>query len=154
MGAAALKRGSAVKVYDSDGDYIGKIKIKTYREYSNLSPEGNKLGGLEIELIFKSESNKYNDYNWVQTIFTNDSPDGWNYDVYTDRDQNAGTSPFYLNKEELSTFKRGNELTFFDKPSRILNAEKNIAWRAELTLVGFNSSGAHALHTIYKLLAL
>ncbi|SHF06149.1 hypothetical protein SAMN05444408_10875 [Chryseobacterium takakiae] len=73
---------------------IIKIKVKNYRAYSNLSPEGNKLGGLEIELIFKSESNKYTDYNWVQTIFTNDSPDGWNYDVYTDRDQNAGTSPF------------------------------------------------------------
>ena len=25
----------------------------------------------------------------------------------------------------------------------------NIGWRAELSLVGFNSSGAHALHTIY-----
>ncbi|AWK05634.1 hypothetical protein HYN56_15860 [Flavobacterium crocinum] len=58
----AHKAKSTFKVYDDDGDYIGKIKVLKYNLDEN---------GLEIELGFKSASSKYSDYNWVQTVSTN-----------------------------------------------------------------------------------
>ena len=142
MGHLAAGPGS-VKVYDDDGDYIGKIKIKKYNSYSDTST-GKQ--GVEIELVFTSASSKYSDYNWVQTIFTNKPTVGSGYSVYNDPNPGDDSSPYYWTKSELSTYRNGNDLTFYDKPSRTVN-NFNISWRAELSLVGINSSGAHALHT-------
>lgn len=54
--------------------------------------------GLEIELGFKSASSKYSDYNWVQTVSTNDHIDfgqgRWRYNDSTVFSQDDN-SPFY-----------------------------------------------------------
>jgi len=43
---------------------------------------------------------------------------------------------------------KGSLLNFTDSPVRARQSTP-IGWRAELSLVGFNSSGAHAIHTLY-----
>ena len=125
------KPKSTFKVYDDDGDYIGKIKVLKYNSTEN---------GLEIELGFKSSSSKYCDYNWAQTVSTNDHIDfgqgRWRYNDPTGSSKDDN-SPFYYTKSELPMIngRGGYTTTFMDAPQR--NAKSfNIWWRAELSLTG------------------
>jgi hypothetical protein len=143
-GAHSMLTRKTFKVYDEDGDYIGKIKVLKY----NL--DGN---GLEIELGFKSATSKYSDYNWVQTINTNDHPDfGFGMWRYNDPTGSAkdDNSPFYYTNAEMSGVRndRGYTLTFWDHPSRNTNSF-NTYWRAELSLVGRIGGEHHEITTMY-----
>ncbi|WP_294298983.1 hypothetical protein [uncultured Chryseobacterium sp.] len=127
------------------------MKIEAYELYTD--PVTNEQG-LHIELKFTSESKKYSDYKWVQTVGTND-PDGGSgkFTMYNDPHRVGGNNgPFYYakstNPEYGSLIRNGNKHVFTDSPTRARQAT-TIGWRAELSLVGFNSSGAHAVHTLY-----
>ncbi|HCA08441.1 hypothetical protein [Chryseobacterium sp.] len=142
------KPKTSFKVYDNDGDYVGKMKVESYELYTN--PEDGEQG-LHIELQFTNASNKYSDYKWVQTVGTNDPPGGGGYREYNDHHlpyENKG--PFYYAKSDYINYpqiKQGNKYIFTDTPTRA-RISTPIGWRAELSLVGINSSGAHALHTV------
>lgn len=64
----------------------------------------------------------------------------------------GNNGPFYYAKSDYITYgsliKDGNKHVFNDNLTRG-RAAHTIGWRAELSLVGFNSSGAHAVHTLY-----
>ncbi|WP_419870250.1 RHS repeat-associated core domain-containing protein [Chryseobacterium sp. CT-SW4] len=139
---------TSFKVYDSDGEYVGKIKVKEYETY--ISNDGSK--GIKVEVIFNSETSKYSNYEWVQTIFTNAPIGGGNnYSVYNDPQPGDDNSPYYYTKQDYKDaphLKNGNQYTFIDAPRRELR-NFNVGWRAELSLVGINNTGAHALHTFW-----
>jgi hypothetical protein len=123
--------GSTFKVIDDEGDYIGKIKVREYRLNGK---------GLRISLGFKSKSSKYSDYNWVQTVHTNDHIDlGYGNHHYNDPTGSAkdDNSPFYYTRDDMKyhTNVDGYSLTFFDSPTRSASPY-NIYWRGELSLVG------------------
>ncbi|WP_317207290.1 RHS repeat-associated core domain-containing protein [Chryseobacterium gwangjuense] len=141
------------KVYDSDGDYVGKMKVEAYDLYTDPVTDEQ---GIHIEVKFTSASEKYSDYQWVQTVGTND-PDGGGskFTMYNDPHRVDGNNgPFYYAKSDYtnpdygSRIRNGNKYVFTDSPTRGKTAH-TIGWRAELSLVGFNSSGAHAVHTLY-----
>lgn len=150
LGAEALQKDRSDKVYDSDGDYVGKIKVNKYESYHDLQSGED---GLHIEVQFNNESKKYSNFEWVQTVGTND-PDGGSgeYTTYLDRTHKYGnSSPFYYHKEDYVTYgsqiKDGNKYVFTDSPTRS-KPTTNVGWRAELSLVGINSSGAYHLYTM------
>lgn len=140
---------STFNVYDADNQKVGVIKVKFYELYTN--PENGEKG-LYIELQFTSSSKKYSDYLWIQTVTTNDPPYGRS-PIYNDRLHPLENSnrPFYYSKDDYikeSWIKQGNNYTFRDIPTRA-RLSTTIGWRAELSLVGLNKTGAHALHTLY-----
>lgn len=144
------KIGSSFKVYDDDGDYVGKIKVAAYDEYTDPNT-GEK--GVHIELQFNSASKKYSDYSWVQTVYTNNAFGSDNeYRTYNDLHkpyENKG--PFYYAESDYIKYpriKQGNQYLFTDTPMRgKLNF--NIGWRGEVSLVGINTSGRTILHTFW-----
>jgi RHS repeat-associated protein len=145
----AHKPKSTFKVYDGDGDYVGKMKVEDYSLYTD--PDTGEQG-IRIELQFTGASKKYSDYKWVQTVGSN-SPDGGGreYREYNDRRfPYENKSPFYYANKDYITYpqiKQGNKYIFTDSPVRA-RLSTPVGWRAELSLVGFNSSGAHAVHTL------
>lgn len=130
---------SSVRVYDDDGEYVGKIKVLKYKNTGN---------GVEIELGFKAARNsKYTDYNWVQTVRT-DHPLGGTSQTYTDPRPNDDNLPFYHTNSELAGMtntSRGYNVEFYDSPNR--NGVSNSWWKGELSLVGRFNGTYHQLHT-------
>ncbi|MBN9336566.1 MAG: hypothetical protein J0I88_01790, partial [Chryseobacterium sp.] len=150
-GAAALQQGSSFKVYDDDGNYVGKMKVKSYRTVNY--DDGSKA--TELDLRFTPADNSgYDSFQWVQTVFTNDSSLGTNqYNVFNDPlpgSKGHDSSPYYWNKSRQNEMydSKTNTYRFYDAPNREVNSMFNIFWRAEVSLVGINSSGAHALSTM------
>jgi len=138
-----LQPKSTFKIYDDDGDYIGKMKVLKYNLTKN---------GLEIELGFKSTSSKYSDYNWVQTVSTNSHPDlGYGKWIYNDPTGSAkdDNSPFYYTKSEMSGIRNidGYSLKFYDNPSRNIKSF-DLYWRAELSLIGKIRGEYHEITTL------
>jgi len=130
------------KVYDKDGEYIGKVEVITYKSTKN---------GVEIKLGFKSASNKYSNYNWIQTVSTNKHIDfgqgRWRFNDPTGSSKDDN-SPFYYTKGELPTVRNQNgyDITFFDSPRRNVDSY-NIWWRAELSLTGQIGNTAYEIAT-------
>lgn len=145
------RAGEVVKIYDDDGDYVGKVKIKTYRT-ANYE-DGSK--GTIIEMTFKSSSGKYQSYQWIQTVWSNDAYNGI-IELRTFNDPPLGheghdSSPYYWNKIAQAKYfdKKAGTYYFGDAPYRERNTtlKYDIYFRAEVSLVGINNSGAHELHT-------
>jgi hypothetical protein len=68
----AIHRNSFTRVYDKNGNYIGKIKVVNYK----ASHKTDGTSGVEIDLEFKAVRNSgYRNFRWVQTVRT-DSPRG------------------------------------------------------------------------------
>jgi hypothetical protein len=134
----AHKTNSSVRVYDDDGEYVGKIKVLKYK---------NTGDGVQIELGFKATRNsKYTDYNWVQTVRT-DHPLGGTSQTYNDPRPNDDNLPFYYTNSELAGQKntsRGYNVEFYDSPHRDAS---NSWWKGELSLVGKFNNTYHQLHT-------
>ncbi|MFH6945048.1 RHS repeat-associated core domain-containing protein [Flavobacterium sp. FlaQc-50] len=136
---AVHKMGSSVRVYDKDGDYVGRIKVLKYKNTGN---------GVEIELGFKAARNsKYTNYNWVQTVRSN-QPLGGTSQTYTDPRPNDDNLPFYYTNSELAgqtNTSRGFNIEFYDSPNR--GGIRNSWWKGELSLVGKFNNAYHELHT-------
>ncbi|MDQ1805055.1 RHS repeat-associated core domain-containing protein [Chryseobacterium sp. CKR4-1] len=122
---------SIFRVYDGDGTYIGKISVLEYEKLSH---------GLRITLGFESASDKYTNYDWVQTVRTNDHIDnGFGNWVFNDPTGTAkdDNSPFYYTDEErmLINGRDGYTTIFYDAPARNVQPF-DIHWKAELSLTG------------------
>ena len=102
-------------------------------------------GGVEILLLAKVTGSNYQDFNWVQTVTTNDpSPGKAANKPYADTDPGQKT-PFYLNPKEQKQGEaiakaNGGSTVFSDRPNRVFSG-KTISWRANLSLVGINKNG-------------
>lgn len=142
----AHKPKTSFKVYDDDGNYVGKMRIEEYRtvKYDDGSMS------TEIDLRFTPTKNSgYDSFQWIQTVFKNEYG---KYTVFNDplpRSSGHDSSPYYWNKTYQAEMynAKTNTYRFYDSPRREVNSMYNAYWRGEVSLVGINSSGAHALST-------
>jgi RHS repeat-associated protein len=126
------------KIYDDDGDYVGKIYVEKFHKTKTWNEESrNWVFGLRIELGFKAVSNKYSDYNWLQTVTTNVSSTGSIGTFYFNDPGGHDNYPFYYNKAATWMIKGFNGFTtyFGDNPGRYLS-KVSTNWSAELSLMG------------------
>ncbi|MGV0925008.1 hypothetical protein [Empedobacter tilapiae] len=133
------KKGDKIKVIDKDKDYIGDITVEEYQRVR----VGEKRG-VQIKLSFKAKTDKYSNYNFVQTVETNDKPDVMNPDLvktYYYNDAHEGYKPWY--NHEFT--KNGAE--FYDNPVRNFTVVGGNTpyWKGELHLVGIRNNTAISL---------
>lgn len=140
------KPKTSFKVYDDDGNYVGKMRIAEYR---TVTYDDGSMS-TEIDLRFTPTKNSgYDSFQWVQTVSKNEYG---KYTVFNDPlPGSAGhdSSPYYWNKAMQAEMynAKTNTYRFYDSPRREVNSMYNAYWRGEVSLVGINSSGAHALST-------
>jgi RHS repeat-associated protein len=111
-------------------------------------------GGVTITLTATvTGTTEYVQYNWVQTITTNDPlPNHPANTPYIDKDPGQASS-FYLNPTEASqstalAHQQGASTIFNDTPTRQYSGT-TITWKAHLSLVGVKADGHyHTLRTI------
>jgi len=118
------------------------IQVITFKEYND-----GRRGGVEIELGYIDGGSGYINFQWVQTITTND-PLGNAKSPYNDPQPPDDDLPFYYTKAELPfvTNKRGFDVIFRDRPKRSLS--KDVSWSAELVLVGQKDGYYYPISTL------
>ncbi|EKB60686.1 hypothetical protein [Bergeyella zoohelcum] len=137
---------TSFKVYDDNGNYVGKMRIAEYR---TVTYDDGSMS-TEVDLRFTPAKNSgYDSFQWVQTVYKNEYG---KYTVFNDPlPGRAGhdSSPYYWNKAMQAEMydAKTNTYRFYDSPRREVNRMYNAYWRGEVSLVGINSSGAHALST-------
>jgi hypothetical protein len=136
-----------------NGKVVGRITVY-YEETTFSLPEKatveeeddktTEYHGVQITLLYKSFSKKYKDFQWLQTITTNE-PGGCGVEQYVDPCKMTDNYPFYRTKSEIAVgWQRepGFDSKFYDQPGREAKAGSTANWKSELSLFGRNSSGA------------
>ena len=113
------------------GKQVGSVQVFTYESTSN---------GLRIVLGYKDAGSGLTNFNWVQTIRTN-QPLGGATSPYNDPQPPDDNLPFYWTNAELPSYtnQNGFSVIFADRPGRAGDA----SWQGELSVVGKNSSGGY-----------
>ena len=130
--------GQRIPVVDGSGKTVGTLTIGLLSQYRDSQ---GRLG-MQIAIAFTDYGTGTRSQNWVQTIWTN-SPQGEVNGVprtspYVD---STTASPLYGNNSEVIAAGNGSYAAGFgDTPARY-SGSNTISWRAELSLVGTNSSG-------------
>ena len=132
----SLSQGGVQPVYGANGKQIGSVTVVTYVATAH---------GLQIVLGYTDSSSGLSNFNWVQTIRTN-QPLGGATSPYNDPQPPDDNLPFYWTNAELPSYTNTNgyNVVFVDGPQRPGNA----TWQGELSVVGMNGQGGYqALQT-------
>lgn len=144
-------------VTDNAGTKIGKLDVKILNNYYkwtyNTSGEKVLSRGIQMLVGYKDISSGYSDFNWIQTLKTNQpfklgfmSPDG-EY-IYNDFRDNE---PYYNSKNNEQsdyTINRGYATGFEDAPNREIN-NGFVRWSAILSLMGGNKYADNRMFNIH-----
>lgn len=132
----SLNQGGVQPVYGANGKQIGSVTVVTYVATAH---------GLKIVLGYTDAGSGLSNFNWVQTIRTN-QPLGGATSPYNDPQPPDDNLPFYWTNAELPSYTNTNgyNVIFIDGPQRPGNA----TWQGELSVVGMNGQGGYqALQT-------
>lgn len=134
--ASTVTQENSIIKLEENGKIMGFVTVHIYQKTSI---------GLEIELLYKDLGSGLSDFNWIQTIHTNDPPDKNGLpSPYNDPQTPDDDKPFYWTDKELPTqnVQPGYDAKFYDRPQRPRRRMlKTIRWQAELSIVGKNASG-------------
>lgn len=134
-----------------NGNVVGKISVALFeeKEFKNgADPNSPWYSGVYIALLYQSLSKEYKDFEWIQTIETNDTPEGIEspyHDPYTSNEE-SDNYPFYRGTSKVDRALNsypGMDSRFVDQPGRQANPKIIKTWHAQVSLMAKNKVGKY-----------